>query len=81
MENAPTTIRDAWQLFSEAHGSEHPLRNEADLRDAIHANGLEWGRDDEKWQRFWEMLFESEQGQEWLYSEAPPDFNPLMENK
>lgn len=77
METNFSSITDAYRYFSELHGSEHPLRSLEELRDAIHANKLQWGND-EGWERFWNMLFDSEQGQEWLYSETAPDFNPLI---
>lgn len=76
METNFSSVKDAYRFFNEMHGSEHPLRTEQELLSAIHANQLEWNND-EGWESFWNMLFDSEQGQEWLYAETP-DFDPLI---
>lgn len=51
-----TTIRDAWQEFETAHGSDYPIRTEDELRDLIHACGLRYEQIDE---RFWEAVFDT----------------------
>ncbi|MBW1991816.1 MAG: hypothetical protein JRI59_06820 [Deltaproteobacteria bacterium] len=52
-----------------------------ELRDAIHANNLSWGNwgECDKWERFWEFLFSTEKGQDWLYAEEPPAWVPVMD--
>jgi len=40
-------------------GGERPLRTSDELRNAIHVNKLQWDND-EGWEEFWAMLFDSE---------------------
>lgn len=71
-----SNIDSAYSAFEEKCG-ELPLRDSDELLDAIRANGLKWN-DPDRWESFWDMLFDTAQGREWLYSESSPDFNPLI---
>jgi hypothetical protein len=65
MRTAPETIRDAWQVFNDMHGVEHPERTIEELRFKIHEAGLLYGEDDEAWDEFFANLFESG----WVYGD------------
>lgn len=65
MTKAPQTIKDAYQVFSDMHGTEHPWRTVDDLRSKIHEAGLIYGEDAEAWQKFFAGLFESG----WVYGD------------
>ena len=78
IDATPSTITDAYRILSDAHGKSYPLRSIDELRSAIHANELEYGIDDDKWERFFDMVFDSDQGREWLYADVSQYFVPLI---
>lgn len=65
MINAPKTIKDAYQIFSDMHGREHPERTIDELRSKIHEAGLLYGEDPDAWENFFAELFDKG----WVYAD------------